>query len=334
MPKIVTEKEVNSIVVPALRDWVKESGILKSLKERGIRNYAFLLIGGAGYGYAKRKKSDTDIMLVYDPFEQRGSLDDYKRLHARIHGYVKEKAKNLDKELDEKREKRLIQEGSAAVREKEREEARADDELEKERARLISSLEKASETIGLTSLSDSLCSSIGISKRATSILEYKKGEGGIALANANERLAETGLHFGQLFLRPLWMKKDTVMRIREAGTIPAYTEGLETGYVWLLPETLFILKKGRLVLSSEKAMLDKFILFITLLIKMSFLCGFTKRYTRFNSIRSEIKRLVRTEDPANIEQARVLAEEIKSWGKIPYVYDVELDRLIAKETFL
>jgi len=334
MAKIVTEKEIASVVVPALRDWVKDSGILAFLKEKGVKNYTFLLIGGAGYGYAKRKKSDTDIMLVYDPFDKKAGLDDYKRLHARIHDYVKEKAKTLDRELDQKREEHLIREGEAAVREKERAEASADEGLEKERARLISSLEKANEVIELTSLSDSLCSSIGISKRVASILEYKKGEGGIALANANERLAKSGLHFGQLFLRPLWQKRDTLMRLKEAGTIPAYTEGLETGYVWLLPETLFILKKGRLVLSSEKAMLDKFILFITLLIKMSFLCGFTKRYTRFHSIRSEIKRLVRTEDPVNIEQARVLVEEITSWGKIPYIYDLELNVLIAKETYL
>ncbi len=143
MAKLVSEKDIEKIVVPALRDWVKASGIQRFLGQSGVKDCVFLIVGGAGCDYAKGGKSDVDLMLIFDPCEKRGSIDDFKRLHARMQGYVKEKAKNLDSELEIARRARIDAKGEKAVLEEEKRSARLDEGLESERARLASSRRRA-----------------------------------------------------------------------------------------------------------------------------------------------------------------------------------------------
>jgi len=325
-PEPVNEKEVEAEVIPALREWIKESGILGVLNKHGIKNYLFLLVGGCGFGYASRG-CDTDLMLIYNGYEKKYKLKEYERMHGILHdwhfapmGRTEEEGERVRKSLETK---------DTAVR---------------------SLLCKEKEVVGFVNLASELCNTLKMSRIPD---EY----GNLALyyptskhpdpmlpepaVRVNEALQKTGVHFGEVFLRPLPHFKDVALR---RGIFK--TASNDKGELWEnrvdeeLAETLFLLKGGlslkwvrqpvKVVYAPGKNVQNDFIRFLVSLINVDFSCKFAERYAGLRYFENYVKKWKVTKDPKMESYARLFEKalalkkevraekEYKNWsGEIP-----------------
>jgi len=320
--RFLSETEIRKTVIPALREWIKESGILRVLEGFGIKNYVFLLTGSTAYGHGLKGLSDADLVLIYDGYERKLSVDDFKRVHVRIHEHIKQKDNgSLGKErnklcLSLKKERMLVS-PSGSIK-------KPSDFIIKMMASLkmfeiaIDALAYEGYKEGYTR--EDVCEEFSIDDR------YPQ-----AWTNVNDKLSRIGLRFGELFIRSL-LDNDTLLKRLQLANIkqgPILSEHYPDGFLptgqrlyeisWIdkrIIDNLYLLKRGKFVFSYKKDTQEKFILFAALMLKICFLCEYARGHFRFEDARSEIKRLIRSGDPNAVETAKLLIEEISKLGEV------------------
>ncbi len=292
-PEPINEKTVDTKAIPALREWIKESGILGVLKKHGIKKYLFLLVGGCGFGYAT-KGCDTDLLLIYNGYEPKYALKEYERMHGILHDWY-----------------------FAQIGRTEEEGERVRKSLEKKEIAVRSLLCKEKELVGFVPLAIELCNTLKMSRIPD---EY----GNLALyyptsnpldpelpepaLRVNETLKETGLHFGEVFLRPLHHYKDVTLRRGIFKTASSDKSELwENRVDEELAETLFLLNGElsldwarlpvKVVFAPDKNVQENFIRFLVSLINIDFSCKFAERYAGLRYFENYVKRWAVTKDP-------------------------------------
>jgi len=279
-PEPVTEEEVEKIVVPALVKWIDESGIRRILEKNGVRDYVFVLVGGSGFGYAVKGTSDTDLMLVYDGFKKKYSWDEYVRMHLKIREYNRGGAlpreRNPVKAAIKKAAQHVVPSLKGRV-------------TEEEVDKIVSMLGKEEE-IDRVSLEKDLAELLKMARSfdqyENTVLYYdtaayheKLPE---AFIKAKEKLATAGLHFGQVMVRRSPHLKDIISSSKNNELVLSWagdTDRLHPGYLNVyLAETLFVLKKGKLVFERENGLAKKMRVFVISLRRTQPMVRYIKDY--------------------------------------------------------
>lgn len=292
MEKIfVSEEDIENTIMPAMGDWINESGILRILKKTRIRNYAFLLVGSTAYGYAI-KKSDTDLLLIYERYEEKYNLDDYKRIHERLHktycearaGEVLD-AERAKKTLCEKTNKLILPLGNEK-------ELTTEDEF----------AEKLSQFLGME---------LSIAGRLDYRLCYYTNQTEKPCAHANETLSAIGLRFGNLFLRSVPHISD----LTGAGGVTGWRKSEYQRHPLVMDErladTLFVLKEGKVVFAPSSDVVNSFRDFLVSLTKVYLGCEIVRSYCDRRKIEIRIKKWERTGSHYMDEFLQLFKEESK-----------------------
>ncbi len=280
IPKPVTEEEVEKTVIPALKKWIDESGIRRVLEKNGVKDYVFVLVGGSGFGYAVKGTSDTDLMLVYDGFKKKYGWDEYVRMHLKIREYNRGRALPRERNPLKAAIKKAARHVIPSLKRKVREE-----DIDK----IVSMLDKEEE-IDKVKLEKDLAESLKMARSFdqydNTVLYYDTASYHEklpdAFVNAKERLATAGLQFGQIMVRRIPHLNDIIKSAKNNELVLSWAKNIDTlhpGHLSVyLAETLFVLKKGKLVFEREKGLIKKMRIFVISLRRTQPMIRYIKDY--------------------------------------------------------
>lgn len=279
--EFISKNEVESAIL-ALEDWIGESGILRVI---GKMDYAFVLIGSTTYGYAIKNKSDVDLVLLYERYEKRHTLEEYERMHAELSKFSSEAEKQKVRNIE-----------------------RIEKEIKEKLERTVSPLLREEEIIKNSKFTAELCTQLGMKELSldlfTSWLKpHTADRYPQAYRNLEDKLSAIDLHFGDLLAYPIPHLKDLLL-----GDWEFHGRGAKA-----LAEALFALKRGRVIAARDKNTPKKFEKFIISVIKVYVGCELAKRFFEKKEAEIYIKTARRSEDPAMQEYANVLEEELKKF---------------------